>query len=163
MSFMLILLLYFQISIVFSIHNDGNGCYNYNTSFSLVGGTGVQTIAPIDPISDSALCTLRTNFTMYMPDCSTPFTNTHPSVVINEAPTFYGFGDFTVDTTSPVQGHAVVTFCIEAVYHGWIGSSTYSPTSYPRVITFRICEDYITMDINKAYYYEKAYAYNSGI
>ena len=75
-------LLLFLLGNVLAYHTQGNNCYNYNTSFSLVGGTGVNTRAPIDPKDDTDLCTLRTNFTMYMPDCTTPFTNTHSSVVI---------------------------------------------------------------------------------
>jgi hypothetical protein len=58
----------------------------------------------------------------------------------------------------------VVTFCILALYQGYSdGGTIYAPSFYPRVITFRICEDYITMDPNKGYYFEKVYSLNSGI
>jgi hypothetical protein len=67
-----------------------------------------------------------------------------------------------VDTTNPVQGHAVATCCILARYDGYNGN-TYIPTYYYRVVTFRICDDYINMDINKAFYSQNTYTYNSGI
>jgi hypothetical protein len=94
-----------------------------------------------------------------MPDCSTPFYNTHPSIVINEADTFFGFGDIAVDTNNPVEGHEPATFCVYALYNGWVGNDgegTYSPS-------FRICEDYLTRDINKPFFFENAYAYNDGV
>lgn len=151
-----------------AFHNDGGGCYNYDIDFSLIGGSGVVLVAPIDPKVDTDACTIRTNFTLWMPDCTTPFTNTHPNVVITEPTEFLEFGDISVDTTSPVEGHPVVTCCIHAEYHGYVGTvipSNYAPTSYFRVITFRICEDYITatMDTAKAFYYEDIFAYDIGV
>ena len=94
---------------------------------------------------------------MFNTDCSTPFTNTHPSVIIT-IPDEFVVGDISIQTDNAVEGHEVVSFCIIATYHGYVGTigveANYSPTSYTRVVTFRICEDYITMDTSKDFYYE---------
>ena len=101
-------------------------------------------------------------------DCTTPFTNTHASITVDEATDFATTGDLEIDTSNPVEKHAAVSGCVRAIYHGFVGSdasdpSAYSPTTYLHPFSFRICGEYITMSPTKSFYKEIALALNSGI
>ena len=71
------------------------------------------------------------------------------------------YGEIEVDTDGILEAHAEVTCCVKTIYHGYSGVN-YWPTIYYTQVKFRICEDYLTIDTSKAFYYEKVYEYNSG-
>jgi hypothetical protein len=76
------------------------------------------------------------------------------------------YGEIITTTDSMIETHDPVKICIKTIYHGYNGNDAltgqYFPSIYYTQVTFRVCEDYIVLDPNKAFYYEKIYEFNSG-
>ena len=83
-------------------HLDGDNCYLYTSSYSLVADSGIQVITPILGVDPTAFCTVETYFVLYNSDCSTPYVDRHASIVLREASDFYRSGKLEIDTATPV-------------------------------------------------------------
>jgi hypothetical protein len=93
------LLLIVSHSIAF--HLEGGSCYNYFSTVALVADTGISSITPMSFKNPTAYCSTNTTFELFMEDCSTPYVDTHPNIVLTEAADFYSSGIMEVDTTTP--------------------------------------------------------------
>lgn len=161
-----LLVLHWLVLLVSGYHNDGDNCYEYTSSYSLIADSGIQVITPILGKDPNAFCTVNTYFTLYNSDCSTPYYDTHPSIVLEEASDFFRSGKIEINTATPVEYHVELEACIIASYEGYdIGKTPWLAnfTDWPSTFTLRICGEWLTMDPLKASYSEHIWPLNIGI
>ena len=162
---LLLTFVYFLYGIL-AYHRDGDNCYYYTSQYSLIADTGVNVMTPILGKVPSAFCTQNTYFNLYNIDCSTPYVNTHPSIVLNKASDFLRSGKLEIDTAAPVQHHVELEACIIATYEGYDTGPTpwvANFTDWTRTFKIRICGEWLTMDPNKTPYSSNVWLPNSGV